>query len=111
MVRTVVALLVHLLAIPIVSETVDLGDRSTADLATFACRDINRSSILQRVCYDQERHRLIVAVKGRYDQYCGVPAELFETLMGAPSMGKLFNTRIRGSASGGGYDCRTAPAL
>jgi hypothetical protein len=104
MVRAAAAILVHLLATPVVSETVDVG-RSTVDLNSFECRDITRSSILQRVCYDRAQRHLIVAVKGAYDQYCDLPAETFDTLMGARSMGQFFNRNIRG-ASGNPYACR-----
>ena len=104
MVRAAAAILVHLLATPVVSETVDVG-RESVDLKGFECRDITRSSILQRVCYDRAQRHLIVAVKGAYDQYCDLPPETFDALMGARSMGQFFNRDIRG-ASGNPYVCR-----
>ena len=94
----------HLLTTPVVSETIDVGARGSVDLKNFECRDITRSSILQRVCYDRARRHLIVAVKGSYDQYCDLPAETYGALMGAPSMGQFFNRNIRG-ASGAPYAC------
>jgi KTSC domain-containing protein len=105
MVRAAAAILMHLLATPVVSETVDVGDRSAVDLMTFECRDITRSSIVQRVCYDRAQRQLIVAVKGAYDQYCDLPAETFDALMGAPSMGQFFNRNIRDAAAAP-YACR-----
>ena len=105
MVRAAAAILMHLLATPVVSETVDVGGRSSVDLNSYECRDITRSSILQRVCYDRAQRHLIVAVKGAWDQYCDLPAEQFDALMGAPSMGQFFNRNIRG-ASGAAYACR-----
>ena len=51
-----------------------------------------------------ERH-LIVAVKGAYDRYCDLPAETFDALMGAPSMGRYFNRNIR-EASAAAFACR-----
>ena len=104
MVRAAAAIFMHLLATPVVSETIDVSGRSTVDLNSFECRDISRSSILQRVCYDRAQRRLIVAVKGAYDQYCGLPAETFAALMAAPSMGQFFNRNIRG-ASGAAFAC------
>ena len=103
-VRALAVLLAQLVAAPIVSETVETGERRFVDLGTFECRDITRSSILQRVCYDRARRHLIVAVKGSYDQYCDLPAETYGALMGAPSMGQFFNRNIRG-ASGAAYTC------
>jgi hypothetical protein len=104
MVRAFAAILVHLLATPVVSETIDVGGRSTVDLYPFECRDITRSSVLQRVCYDRAQRHLIVAVKGAWDQYCDLPAETYGALMGAPSMGQFFNRNIRG-APGARYAC------
>ena len=105
MVRAAAAILMHLLATPVVSETIDVGDRERVDLKNFECRDITRSSIVQRVCYDRDQSRLIVAVNGAYDQYCNLPAATFEALMDAPSMGRYFNRNIR-EASGSLYVCR-----
>ncbi|MBR0829364.1 KTSC domain-containing protein [Bradyrhizobium manausense] len=105
MVRTIALLLSQLLTAPIVSETVDITGRGEVDLASFECRDINRSTVLQRVCYDREQHDLIVAIDGAYDRYCGVPARTVDGLMGAPSMGQFFNQNIRRQISGDRYDC------
>ena len=106
MIRTTTALILHLFTAEVGSETVDVRDRGTVDLRTFECRDINRSSILQRVCYDSAQRHLIVAVKGIYAQYCELPPETYDGLMAAPSMGHFFNHKIRESESGSRYDCR-----
>ncbi|PIT04620.1 hypothetical protein TSA1_30590 [Bradyrhizobium nitroreducens] len=105
MVRALALLLAQLAAAPIVSETVATGDRGAIDLATFECRDIDRSTVLQRVCYDRARHDLVVATSGGYARYCGVAAETVDRLLGAPSMGQFFNRHIRREAAGGRYDC------
>jgi len=107
MVRTATALLLHLFTAEVGSETVDVRDRGTVDLKTFECRDINRSSLIQRVCYDKAKRHLIINIKGVYDQYCELPALTFDGLMGAPSMGQFFNQNIRGSGPDGPYKCRT----
>ena len=106
MIRTATSLLLLWFTAELGSETVDVRDRGAVDLGTFECRDINRSSLIQRVCYDKAQRSLIVGVKGSYDQFCDVPAPTFEHLMGAPSMGQFFNRNIRGAESGGRYDCR-----
>ena len=105
MVRAAAAIFMHLLAAPVVSETIDVAGHSSVDLTTFECRDITRSSIVQRACYDRAERHLIVAVKGAYDQYCDLPAETFDALMGAPSMGQFFNRNVKG-VSGAPYACR-----
>jgi hypothetical protein len=105
MIRTATALILHIFTAQVGSETVDVRDRGTVDLGRFECRDINRSSLIQRVCYDKAKRTLIVSVKGIYDQFCELPAPTFEHLMGAPSMGQFFNRNIR-DAETGRYDCR-----
>jgi hypothetical protein len=105
-VRALALLLAQLAAAPIVSEMVETGERRPVDLATFECRDINRSTVLQRVCYDRAQQNLVVAVDGRYDRYCGVAAETVDSLLGAPSMGRFFNRNISREAAGSRYDCR-----
>ena len=105
MVRTAAAILVHLLATPVVSETIDVAGTGGVDLDRFECRDITRSSIVQRVCYAPAQRHLIVAVRGAYEQYCNLPAETFVALMAAPSMGQFFKRNVRG-ASGARFACR-----
>ena len=104
-VRALAVLLAQLAAAPIVSETVETGERRFVDLGTFECRDITRSTVLQRVCYDRARRDLIVAIDGQYDRYCGVAAETVDSLLGAPSMGQFFNRNIGRETAGGRYGC------
>lgn len=105
MVKVIALLFAQLLTAPIVSESVDIGGRGEVDLASFECRDINRSTILQRVCYDRAQRDLVVAINGAYDRYCGVPARTVDGLLGAPSMGQFFNQNIRRQVSGDRYAC------
>ncbi len=111
MVRALVLLLAQLAATPIVPETIETGEHRLVDLGTFECRDITRSTVLQRVCYDHARQDLIVASNGAYDHYCGVTAETVEHLLGAPSMGRFFNQNIKREATGGRYACRTGKPI
>ncbi|BAL10123.1 KTSC domain-containing protein [Bradyrhizobium japonicum] len=104
-VRALAVLLAQLAAAPIVSETVETGERRFVDLGTFECRDITRSTALQRVCYDRARQDLIVAVNGAYDRYCGVTADTAERLLDAPSMGQFFNQNIKRDVTAGRYAC------
>ena len=104
-VRALALLLAQLAAAPIVSETVETGERRPVDLGTFECRDITRSTVLQRVCYDRARQDLVVAIDGRYDRYCGVAAETVDSLLRAPSMGQFFNRNIKRDIKAGRYTC------
>nr|WP_249129687.1 MULTISPECIES: KTSC domain-containing protein [Bradyrhizobium] len=98
-------LLAQLATVPIVSETVETGERGLVDLGTFECRDINRSTVLQRVCYDRAQQDLVVAVNGAYDRYCGVTSDTVERLLGAPSMGQFFNQNFKSKVAGRWYAC------
>ena len=106
MIRAATSLIALLLTTPVGSETVEVRDRGMIDLATFECRDINRSSLVQRVCYDSAQRTLIVGIKGSYDDYCDLPQQTLDRFMTAPSMGQFFNANIRGSGPDTRYDCR-----
>ena len=102
------ALILSLFSAQIGPETVDLGNSTTIDLSHFDCCDINRSTIVQRVCYSAGARTLLVAVRGRYQHYCGVPAETYDALMIAPSMGVFLNRVLRIAGADGRYACRTS---
>jgi len=104
-VRALAILLAQFAAAPIVSETVETGEHRLVDLKTFECRDITRSTMLRRVCYDPAQQHLIVAVNGAYDRYCGVAADTVERLLGAPSMGQFFNQNIKRDVTAARYAC------
>jgi hypothetical protein len=76
--------------IEIRAEVVDVGSHGSVELnENFDCRDIKRSSIIQRVCYQEKQRYLIVNIKGTYRQYCDVPISTYDAFMGAFSMGLL----------------------
>ena len=104
-VRALAILLAQLMTAPVVSETVETGERHFVDLGTFECRDITRSTVLQRVCYDRARQDLVVGVGGAYERYCGVPPDTVEHLLGAPSMGRFFNQKLKREIGGVRYAC------
>ncbi|MGY8711364.1 KTSC domain-containing protein [Bradyrhizobium sp. 18BD] len=107
MVRALAILLAQLATAPVVSETIETGEHRRVDLETFECRDITRSTVLQRVCYDPAQQHLLVTVNGAYDRYCGVTADTVEHLLGAPSMGQFFNQNIKRDVTVGRYACPT----
>ena len=87
------------------ADTVDVTDRGPVDLTPFACTDITRSSLVNRVCYDEAKQIAVVEVRSAYRQFCDVPKATLDVLLNAPSMGQFYNARIRGDASQGRYDC------
>jgi KTSC domain len=107
MIRIATAIIFLLFTAEARSENVDVKYRGPVDLKTFECRDINRSSFIQRVCYDKAQSYMVISLKGTYYHYCELPPVTFDALMGAPSMGQFYNQNIKGSGSNGPYDCRT----
>ena len=56
-----------------------------------------QSSTLAAVAYDKARNRLwLVFRTGSVYQYDGVPPDVYQALMQAPSKGTYFNQQIRG---------------
>lgn len=57
---------------------------------------MGRSSLIRRAIYDASKQTLAVTfTTGRTYLYFDVPAQLYEELQAAPSMGQIFNWRIR----------------
>ena len=105
--RARVALIVLLFAAEARAEAVDVKYRGPVDLKTFECHDINRSSFIQRVCYDKAQSYMIISLRGTYYHYCELPPATLDALMGAPSMGQFYNQNIKGWGADGPFDCRT----
>ncbi|MEP6838939.1 MAG: KTSC domain-containing protein [Bradyrhizobium sp.] len=105
MIRAATSFILLLLTAPVGTEMVDVRDGGAVDLGTFECRDINRSTIIQRVCYDRAQHTMIVGIEGSYIRYCELAAETFDGFMTAPSMGQYFNQNIRRSGTDRRDEC------
>jgi hypothetical protein len=90
------------------SEVVDVKSRGSVALnESFDCRDIRRSSIIERVCYQEKQGYLIVNIRGTYRQYCDVPSSTYVAFMGAFSMGHYFEREIGPGSNNARYDCRS----
>jgi len=74
------------------------------DLAPFRCESVQRSSLVNRLCYDAKNKYVIVELTGTYYNYCGVPADVVRAWSGSESMGRYFNANIKGR-----FDCRVTP--
>jgi len=84
------------------AETVVVKYRGPVDLAPFACESVARDSNVKRVCYDTRERYMVINLQGTYYHYCGIDAGTVKQLRGAESMGRYFNTAIKGR-----FDCRT----
>ena len=99
MIRSVATMLALLCATPVTTEMVDVRGRGEIDLASFACTDTPRSTVVQRVCYDEARRHLLVRAGGAYAEYCRLPAATFEAFVVARSMGQYYRQRIAAAAT------------
>lgn len=86
-------------------ETVNVKYRGPVDLAPFACETVTRSSFVRRVCYDRREQYMIINLDGTYYHYCEIDAGTVSQLLGASSMGRYYNSKIKGR-----FDCRTKRA-
>jgi hypothetical protein len=89
------------------SESVTVKYRGDVDLAPFECVDIDRSSLVRRVCYDSGNQYMLIRLEETYYHYCEIDAGTVGALLEAPSMGRFFNAHIRGDGADGPFDCRT----
>jgi hypothetical protein len=103
--RTLAILLVSLVGASWTdAETVEVENRRTVDLKPFACQDITRSSLVNRVCYDATNRVMIVQSNAALSQYCDVPEAVRDAFLNAPSMGQYYKAQIKGSGTGP-YQC------
>ena len=89
------------------AETVTVKYRGSVPLDTFQCATIERSSLVQRICYDAVEQYMVILLKGTYYHYCEIVQGTVDALLGAASMGKYFKANIKSSGSDGPFDCRT----
>jgi hypothetical protein len=87
------------------AETVDVEHRGAVDLKPFACQDITRSSIINRVCYDAANRSMIVQVNSRYFQHCDMPQAMLDSFLNAPSMGQYYKAKIASAEPKASYAC------
>ena len=92
------------------AESVDVRNLGPVNLQPFICQDITRSSLIERVCYDEANRHMVVRHSAVYDQYCELPKSVADAFLNAPSMGQYFNANIAGAGKSGPYDCRTHKA-
>jgi hypothetical protein len=96
-----VAIAVAFVSSPILAETVEVKYRGRVDLKPFQCRDVSRSSFINRVCYDAANQYMLISLNGTYYHYCETGLAIVSNLLNAESMGRYFNSSIKGR-----FDCR-----
>lgn len=84
------------------ADAVNVKYRGVVDLAPFQCESVSRSSLVTRVCYDRKEQYMVIGLQGTYYHYCEIGAGTVAALRGAESMGRFFNSNIKGR-----FDCRT----
>ena len=84
------------------SENVAVKYNGLVDLKPFECQAVTRSSFIQRVCYDRSNEYMLINLSGTYYHYCEIDKPTVAALIAADSMGKFFNSAIKGR-----FDCRT----
>lgn len=87
------------------AESIDVRYRGPVNLKSFDCQDITRSSLIERVCYDEANRYMVVRRNAVHDQYCELPKEVVVAFLNAPSMGQYFKANIAGNDKSGPYDC------
>ena len=74
------------------------------DNGHFNKLSIKESSLVKNMYYDDNNEYLLVQLKNTYYHYCSIPMTIIHSWVEAQSLGKYYNSFIRGQ-----YDCRIYP--
>jgi len=83
------------------AESVNVKYRGVVNIDSFECEWVNRSSFINRLCFDRKESYVIVLLRSTYYHYCSVPNRIVDTWGASLSMGRFYNSNIKGK-----YDCR-----
>jgi hypothetical protein len=92
------------------AESVEVRNFGPVNLQPFLCQDITRSSLIERVCYDEANRYMVIRHSAVYDQYCELPKSVLDTFLNAPSTGQYFKANIAATGKSGPYGCGTHTA-
>ena len=67
-----VTVLCAAISIAAAAETVTVKYRGPVPLDSFECAIVDRSSLVQRVCYDAANQYMVIRLKGTYYHYCEI---------------------------------------
>ena len=84
----------------------DNGTTANNALLELNCEDIDRSSFIERVCYDEDQEYMVIRLTGMLYHYCDIEPETIRAFLNAPSMGEFYNAHIKGRRAARPYDCR-----
>jgi len=105
MIRSIAIMLALLCTSPVTTEMAEVPGRGSVDLEPFTCTDTPRSTVVQRVCFDEARGHLLVNVGGTYSEHCRLSTATFRAFVGASSMGQFYRQRL---ASASQFACNDA---
>src|SRR5690348_10928125 len=105
-VRAIAAIFVMAWCLAVHAETVDVKYRGPVDLKPFTCTN-TVSSFVNRVCYDKTNLYMLILLNSTWYHYCEVDAATVASLISAPSVGRYYNSNIKGTGGDGPFDCRT----
>jgi hypothetical protein len=88
------------------AETVNVKYRGPVDLKPFTCTNMV-SSFVNRVCYDKANSYMLILLKNTWYHYCEIDAGTVTSLINAPSVGRYYNSNVKGTGGDGPFDCRT----
>lgn len=94
--RCAAALLLALAAGATAAETVQVKYIGPVDLAPYQCADNLPSSFIWRICHRADRQQAVVSLGGTYYGYCNMPREAVRAWLAASSLGRHYNTHIKG---------------
>ena len=83
------------------AEDVFVKYRGLVSLSNFSCAEIKPSSVVNNICYDERNEYLLVQLNTTYYHYCEVPNTIYKSWIDSESLGRFYNTYIKGN-----YDCR-----
>ena len=98
--RLVMRIIVFILAFSFLAfnanaESVSVKYRGAVDLAPFKCNWINRSSLVNRLCYDEKETYVVVMLRDTYYHYCEVPKSTVAAWFSASSMGSFITPILK----------------
>lgn len=87
------------------AETINVKFIGRVELETYECYEIDRSSLINRLCYEDAARIMIVMLRSTYYAYCDVPKEIVASFFSSKSMGRFYNQNIKSDAVGSVYAC------
>ena len=57
------------------------------------------SSFVHEVCYDKKNQYMVILLRDTRFHYCNIQSEVVSALIGAESVGKFYNTEVKGNFS------------